>query len=180
MISFITWQKSLECFSFYCHMGPCNAKGSETLAEIPLSYLALRNLSSPACIPCLRHLFFQLCCLSCKTLGAAELRLFIAESRDCLIKAQANSPKRHIAQDSSRSSPKPRNKIIKGHFTGQSTEHCRTQGAAGGRGQPCPPCSLPQARHCMQNPGRSSPRAAAHPSLASSTRRVRSERAPPW
>lgn len=70
--------------------------------------------------------FFQTSCLLYKTLSA-ELKLFIAQSTDCLIKAQANPPQRHPAQDSSRSSPKLSNKIIRGLFPGPSTEHERKQ-----------------------------------------------------
>lgn len=82
----------------------------------------------------LKPLVLQLWCLPFKTLSAAELRLFIAQSRDCLTTAQANSPQNHIAQDSSRSSPKPSNKIIRGLFPGRSTKHQRKQRAKQGAG----------------------------------------------
>lgn len=94
------------------------------------------ELTTPGWSPWLKYLFFQASCLLCKTLSA-ELRLFIAQSTDCLIKAQANPPQRHRAQDSSRSSPKLSNKIIRGLFPGPSTKHQRKQrGRQWGGGEP--------------------------------------------
>lgn len=117
-------RKTLEIFFFCCHPRPWYCKRLE-----PLKYFfhtSERNWAAQDGRLDSNMWFFQASCLFCKTLSA-ELKLFIAQSTDCLIKAQANPPQRHRAQDSSRSSPKLSNKTIRGLFPGPSTKHQRKQ-----------------------------------------------------